>query len=118
MAVRRMLPRFLLAIVMVALFGATTAEIATPRGKRLSMERAKKVATEVARADCERKTGCDGYGVRVCKRSTLRRVRCASRIEGVDAKGSFACERPVVVKRSRKTGKVKHRTRKRTCSYF
>jgi hypothetical protein len=103
-------------VLTMALFLAI-AGVAESRGKLLTMERATTVALGVAQDDCRKKRSCDGAGVRACKRITLRKVRCASRIEGTDSDGAYACERPVLVSRHRKTGEITHTTRDQACAH-
>lgn len=112
------LRKLLVAFALAAMLSAAIPGAAQAGGKMLSMTRAAAVAMKVAQKDCDKDPSCEGYGVRVCRRLTIRKVRCASRIEGVDSAGPYACERPVLVRRHRRTGKISYTTREQVCAHF
>lgn len=112
------LRKLLVAFALAAMLSAAIPGAAQAGGKMLSMTRAAAVAMKVAQKDCDKDPSCEGYGVRVCRRLTIRKVRCASRIEGVDSAGPYACERPVLVRRHRRTGKISYTTRDQVCAHF
>ena len=70
----------------------------------------------MAKRDCNADPDCSAYGVRSCRRQAIRKVRCASRTEGVDPLGAYFCERPVLVRLVSSTGDIKYVTGEQVCA--
>lgn len=106
--------KLLILLALVAMLTISFAATAQA-GKVLSFKRAAAVSEGVARADCNADPDCQAYGVRQCRRQAIRKIRCSSRTEGVDALGPYACERPVLVRLIASNGSIKYATGEQVC---